>query len=340
MVSVFRGLFWTLFLALVVGAVIAALLPWNFLLEDELKRQLEARGFSQVELTVSDLDIDRIEFKDIAFKAAELPVAIDVLQINGAPELRGRRFEGQWQVRGLATTFGDMSFPKMDGNGTLAVRQDQVAVRGRLQDAPNKNRLAFDLVYSLDDPKKSLLTVAEVVFPWGGGILSAQNVKVPLVDKPSYNIRLTVSRVSAEALLRELIGNRAGASGSISGTLPVTITPAGDIVFRQGSLASDGAGVITVSPDVIPGDNPQVALVREVLTNFHYTSLSLQINSGKGNKVELGLRIEGKNPDVQQGREVKMNVNLTGDVLDLVRQNLLWLTNPKKIMELHKNANP
>lgn len=340
MASVFRRLFWTVFLALVVGALIAAALPWKSLLEDELKRQLEARGVSQVQITVSELDVDRVEFKNIAFKTAGVPVAIDALEITGAPDLQKRRFDGHWRIRGFEASFADMSFSKIGGNGSIAVQQDQVAIGGRLQDPANKTRLVFDGVYWVDVPEKSVLTVGDVVVPWGGGTLSAQNVKVPLTDKPAYDIRLRISRVSAAALLQELTGNRASATGSISGTLPVRITAAGDIVFSQGSLQADGAGVITVSPDVIPGDNPQVALVREVLANFHYTALSLHVNSGKGNKVELGLRIEGMNPDVQQGRAVKMNVNLTGDVLDFVQQNLLWLTNPKKIMEFYEHANP
>jgi hypothetical protein len=83
-----------------------------------------------------------------------------------------------------------------------------------------------------------------------------------------------------------------------------------------------------------------VALVREILKDFHYTSLSFYLNSGKDKRTEIRMSLEGSNPEVQGGRTVKMNVNLSGDVLGFAQQNLLWLTDPRKIIERGKNAEP
>ena len=73
--------------------------------------------------------------------------------------------------------------------------------------------------------------------------------------------------------------------------------------------------------------------LREILEDFGYTRLSIAMNSDKKNNLGILMSIEGSNPAVYNGRAVKLNVNLTGDVLDFIRQNIMLLTNPESILE-------
>ena len=178
------------------------------------------------------------------------------------------------------------------------------------------------------------------MMPWNGGSLAAQNVKIPLNGQSPFDVKIKINQVSADGLMQQLTGKRASATGTISGTLPITIDPDGSIVFHQGILQAEEPGTITLSPEAVPGDGEQITLVREVLKDFHYTSLAMQLNSSEDHRLELRMNLEGSNPQVQAGRRVKINVNLNGDVLNFVQQNLLWLSDPQKIMERGKNANP
>ena len=318
---------------------IAAALPWKSLLQNKLKGLLEAQGFSNVQLTLTDAGAAHFLLKDIAFKKANLSAAIGAVAVNGAPKVKERKIEGQWKINNIQITSDALPLPVFNGNGDFAVYFDRAIIKGFFL-ADDASQLTFNVNYIYSSPDKSLLTVEAFSIPWGGGKVSAKNIRISFEEKAPIAADLKVEGVFADDLLRQITGNRATATGRISGSLPVTIAPDKSIVFRNGLLQSDAPGILTVSPDIIPGDNAQVALVREILKNFHYDSLSLQLDSGADGKSELNLAIEGKNPQVQQGRAVKMNVNLKGDVLDLVQQNLSWLTDPKKIMERGINAKP
>ena len=130
-----------------------------------------------------------------------------------------------------------------------------------------------------------------------------------------------------------LTRERVSATGSVSGDLPLIIERNGNFSFGKGKLQADSPGTITLPPDAIPGDNAQIAMTRDILKNFHYKILSLSISSGMDGKTPILITLEGNNPDMYNGKPVKINVRLSGDVLNLIRQNVLFLTDPKSILK-------
>ena len=140
--------------------------------------------------------------------------------------------------------------------------------------------------------------------------------------------------------MQTLTGSKATATGGVSGTVPLTIGRDGSFRIGNSALTADGPGVIALSPEAIPGDNPQVALVRDVLKNLHYTVLSLGLDSTPGGKLTAVLVVEGKNPDVEKGRTIKLQVHLSGDLLELLSQNLKLMTDPKTFLEQHSHEKP
>ncbi|MFA4994186.1 MAG: YdbH domain-containing protein [Bdellovibrionales bacterium] len=321
-------------------ALIAAALPWKLSLENRLKGLLEAQGFTNVRLTLFDISPTRLMLKDIAFKNNDLGITARDATTNGALQATDKRWDGQWEVKDIQITKANTPFPVFNGKGSLSLQFDKTIIKGQFRAADTAAQLTFESTALFGASKKSTLIVTDFSMPWSGGTLSAQNIKIPFVTKFPIDINLKIDQVSADALMQQLTGKRATATGKISGILPMTLASGDSIVFCEGQLQADAPGTLALSPDVIPGDNPQVALVREILKDFHYTSLTLNLNSGKDNRTDVRLSLEGKNPQVQQGRSVKMNVTLNGDVLGFAQQNLLWLTDPKKIMEQEKNAKP
>ncbi len=250
------------------------------------------------------------------------------------------RWEGTWAIDDIAVTGVAEAMPALNAKGTLTLQTDRMRIEGRAQDDANAYKAVFEIIYSFSSPDQSLLVVKDAVMPWHGGRVSTQNAKIPFKGNMPLAFDLKIDGVSADALMQQVTGKRASASGTISGTLPVSLAADGTIAFHGGKLYAEGPGHIAVSPDVISGTNERLVLVRDVLKDFRYTSLSIDIESSRERGVELLMRLEGSNPEVQQGRPVKLNVNLKGDVLGFIQQNLLWLTDPRKLMERGINANP
>ncbi len=175
------------------------------------------------------------------------------------------------------------------------------------------------------------LTIAHAEMEFQGGKIRVQDVIIPL-SGGAVDATLQVENVPMDALMNALTGKRASATGLVSGKLPLTYLPEGNVILHQGQLSSKAPGKIAMQPEVIPGDNEQVALVREVMQNLHYDVLAVNMDTDAQGKLAVQLHVEGSNPDMAGGQQVKLNVNLSGDVLELIQQSLLTV-DPKKYLE-------
>ncbi|HAX92228.1 MAG TPA: hypothetical protein DCY07_08530 [Rhodospirillaceae bacterium] len=320
---------------------------------------------AQDELTVIPFDKAQLENSSIHFAAKQwqmmLPIQVTWLKIPN-PELTGKtpgfvlkagdidvivadataalslnaeekRWNGTWNAKTVTITGVGTDVPDLSGGGKLTVQADRAQVQGQFASADRSHHFTFDYNYYPSTPEKAEVKIIDASMPWMGGTIGTQQVSLRIGERQPLNINLKLQHVSIQSLLQKVTGEKTTATGTISGTLPVTIEKDGSLIFHQGNLQADEPGIITLPPDSIPGDNEQVALVREVLKNLHYTLLSVAVNNEGDHKLSIRMTLEGKNPDVHAGRPVKINVNLTGDMLDFVQQNILFLSDPRKLLE-------
>ncbi len=110
-------------------------------------------------------------------------------------------------------------------------------------------------------------------------------------------------------------------TGSISATLPVSI--AGDAVtIDNGTLSGEPpGGVIRYLPGAPPdeSDASSLAFVRKVLSNFRYESLTSVVDYTEGGDLKLQLRLEGRNPDMDETRPVVLNLDVENNVPQMLR---------------------
>src|SRR5690606_41644310 len=92
-------------------------------------------------------------------------------------------------------------------------------------------------------------------------------------------IPVQVDQVSLNALLQQAVGADASATGTVSGQIPLVISRDGRITLQNGSLRTSDKGLLSLPSTVIPGDHPQVDMVREILKQFHYDDISLTMRS-------------------------------------------------------------
>ncbi len=281
------------------------------------------------------------ETRDIHLKAQNIKVSTGPGTLKARLDENTKKWIGEWHIYDVKMTGISPDVPLLVGNGTIAAGDEDIMVKGQFASADQSYKSNFHLDYFLNEPDKSRLQIIETVLPWNGGVISAANVAVPLNEKRAVNVELKVQRVSLASLLQQLTGKPMPAStGAISGSLPVSINTNGTISVQQGKLQAEEPGIIAMPPETIPGDNEQVALARDVLKNLHYTLLSIDVDQDKDNKLSVLMKVEGANPDVSQGRAVKLNVHLTGDVLNFVQQNLMMLTNPEQLLRQGPDAKP
>lgn len=272
----------------------------------------------------------------LRFKMQDLEAETGSALLEAALSEADKQWKGRWLVKDMRLKGMAIPVPVMQGNGTLMAEADHVAVQGQFKSADDANHVQFSVNYTWNAPEKSAAIVA-FALPWNGGIVSARNVRVPFSGKQPVTLDLKVERVSVDALMQSLTGKRASGTGIVSGTLPLTIAANGTFILHDGTLQAEEPGVIRLAPDAIPGDNEKIALVRDVLKDLHYTLLSLTMNNDKNNKLSALITLEGRNPDVYAGKPVKLNVHLTGDVLNFMQQSMM-MANPNTLLRQDGNA--
>lgn len=105
--------------------------------------------------------------------------------------------------------------------------------------------------------------------------------------------------------------------GTLDGRLPVSLVD-GKLVIDAGQLqARQPGGVLQYRSDKLSEmarSNPGMRELALALDDFRYTVLSSDLDYGEDGVLILGLRLEGNNPDLQQGRPVHLNVRLEEDI--------------------------
>ncbi len=222
--------------------------------------------------------------------------------------------------------------PEAGLEGSFIINHEKTSGDFRLKTAGEEEiKIALDVPIAA--PEKALLTVKRAVFPWGGGLISAKSVKVPLAMDRTIDIALQLDGVDVEALLSAASQGKVQGSGKMSGVLPITYYPDGKIVLGEGGAQAIESGTISLSPDALPAQGgAELDVLKAALQNFHYTSLKIKVSSDAGDKSLISLALEGQNPDAFEGRPVKLNVNLTGDILPLIQQSLLPMNDFRQLL--------
>jgi len=150
-----------------------------------------------------------------------------------------------------------------------------------------------------------------------GGRAGAEAFRYDL-DTGSAAFTVTLDGLSLAALLA-LVGDDIRGEGSLGGTLPVTLAD-GVPSIRGGKLAAEPpGGVIQVAPDfaALTGQ-PGLDFALAALTDFRFETLESTVDYTEDGELTLGVRLEGKNPEVEKGRPIHYNLNITQNVLVLL----------------------
>jgi hypothetical protein len=144
------------------------------------------------------------------------------------------------------------------------------------------------------------------------------------VAHPDQTFTVKVEQLDLQQLLHLEQQQGIEGTGVLDGVIPVTLTPTG-VQVRDGILEVRApGGVLRYQPtpetarEVAPADL-QLSLVLPVLSDFHYTVLTLGVQYEEDGTLKLRARLEGKNPDWQQGRPVHFNLTVQENIPALLK---------------------
>ena len=265
----------------------------------------------------------------IDIEYGEMQVSASNVSLSAHLNDNSTGWSGMWSVADISSS----AMTSMSASGTLKLDAIGVKFSGELKAKDESGITAkFTISNNFASPDKVLLTLNSAIMPWAGGLISVKNIDVPVFGTKPITMPIYTQNVSIDDVMRVITGEYVSATGTISGTIPVTIRRDGIISIGDGHLKGNDQGKLSMPPDLIPGQGEQIKMTREILENFQYKFLDINTEKINDNKISVLLAIKGNNPDMYNGREVHLNVRLSGDLLDIIRSNVMLILQPEKFM--------
>ena len=148
-----------------------------------------------------------------------------------------------------------------------------------------------------------------------GGVLRTRALIDPAA-MASTNGSIHARSIDLEELL-ELIGVEGlNGTGRISGNVPIQIRD-GQVAVVDGRLEAEGPGVLrytgTALQEQLSARNDTVGTVAQVLSDFYYKKLSIELNKAPEGKGVIVLHMNGANPKVLDGYPFAFNISVESD---------------------------
>jgi hypothetical protein len=156
-----------------------------------------------------------------------------------------------------------------------------------------------------------------------GGTISNPGSVLDLAKPPvttTFSLQnLDLARILSVEQQRGLQG-----TGTLNGTLPVTLT-SGGIVVQDGLIEAQPPGgiiryaLMPESSKMLSESDRQLELVAQALNNFQYSLLRVGVKYGETGMLDLNARLEGRNPDLRSTPPIHFNLTVQEHIPTLLR---------------------
>lgn len=148
----------------------------------------------------------------------------------------------------------------------------------------------------------------------GGQLKLDRAIYRPFSSAPQF-FEIQLHNIALEELMKFSGQEATTASGAVNISLPLKIQGS-SISVEEGKLTSVGPGRISLPLSNTANGAPNQVL--NALENFIFSSLSGTIRYEPTGVLKLGLKIQGKNPDILQGQQFIFNINIEQNLLKLL----------------------
>jgi hypothetical protein len=172
---------------------------------------------------------------------------------------------------------------------------------------------------------------------WAQGSLHTGSVAFNIHSATLPDITLTAKSLALEELLSGLLKEGISATGRLDGRIPVVFTKEGEAMIRNGTLTTQGGGTVRYTPTaespLQKGGSLQTDILLGALENFHYEQLDITINSTTTNELEVAMHVKGRNPELYDGQTIELNINLSGNLFDVIQSGMSIYSLPERLEE-------
>lgn len=137
------------------------------------------------------------------------------------------------------------------------------------------------------------------------------------VEAQTSQFDVAVADVSVGAMLA-LVSDEVSGRGRLYGTLPVTLSPRGAIVDGGALTARPPGGYLSYG-GAVPGSSPGLELAFRALQNFNYDHMNVDVDYVPEGDLDLNVRLQGRSPDVENGRPIHFNLNISQNIPVLLK---------------------
>jgi hypothetical protein len=274
-------------------------------------RRVHAGGLTLENIALGDDAGPTARAVEISWTAASLSQGRVQNVIVRDPRIAMTYSEGRFTVDGLdMTTAGEPGRALFD---RLDIRSADISISTPW--GPAEAHGDAQILSGPDGYAPARIDLAHAKMDFAGGTLSLDDIAFAPTEP--LDAALQVDRVDLQALLALIDVQGLSGSGSISGTIPIHLDNTG-VSVDGGALAAIGPGLLSYVGDALPRDIPNlddqagdaVALARDALADFHYTSLKFELDRNASGDGHLTARIEGANPRVLDNHPFILNIGL------------------------------
>jgi Dicarboxylate transport len=177
------------------------------------------------------------------------------------------------------------------------------------------------------------LAVQQLRFRFAGGTLRAEPFSVGS-DDSAMSVILKAEGLDLARLLEQMQLPGLTGEGRINGRLPVVIEGS-EALIEGGELVSERPGWLRYRPDQPPAALQSGAqgldLLLQALENFRYEELRVTLDGRTDAEMDIQLHIKGANPGLHDGYPIEFNLNLEGELGNILRSNLSGFHIPEPI---------
>lgn len=152
-----------------------------------------------------------------------------------------------------------------------------------------------------------------------GGTVSGSALEYDF-DRERNDVTLRFDGLRLERILELADYDGVEAVGAVSGEIPIAFTAEG-VEVQAGTLQADAPGgyIRYLAGAAGTQGNVGLDLVNQALGNYQFDSLVSDINYSADGELMLGMKMQGHNPDMNNGQRINLNLNLTDDIPALLQ---------------------
>ena len=169
--------------------------------------------------------------------------------------------------------------------------------------------------------KKPVITLSRLKAGMLSGTVSGNPVRIDL-NRNSNSFALSFTDISLAELVRLQQFEDIDAIGNLSGTLPITIGPAGLSIAKGQASAKAPGGYIRYRPkdggELFGSSSMETEMLLKALDDYQYEELEADMAYKPDGQLTMQLQMKGRSPGLHATRPLHLNLNLDQNILSLI----------------------